>query len=139
MKKYFIEAIIISAVLGMVIRAIVLFLMGENLFSSVESYFFSMVIAMVSCVISVWVHVKVLTSSKIPFITKYMITSLLILFIYLMGNLFFGGWAIIFEAAFYGYALLILLLSWPLIYQLNKRISAYQHFLSVKKLQNGKE
>lgn len=139
MKKFYLEALIVSAFIGIFIRAFVLVLMGQHLLTSMDSYFFSALIAMISCSISFIVHVKVLTNNRYSFMTKYAISSILIFVIYLIGNLYFGGLNIVFQLAFYGYAIVIVLVSLPLIYHLNKRIITYNDFLNRKKSQNAQK
>ncbi|NGP46533.1 hypothetical protein G4V62_16845 [Bacillaceae bacterium SIJ1] len=137
MRKYFFEALIVSALIGIFIRALVLMIVGKPLLTNIESYFYSAIIAMVSCTISFAVHVKVLTNHRYSSTVKYTISSLLILFIYIISNLFFGGVTIIFHWAFYVFALIIVLISLPLIYHLNRKTALYNEFLSLKKAQHA--
>ncbi|KUP09201.1 hypothetical protein Q75_00795 [Bacillus coahuilensis p1.1.43] len=137
MKKYFIEALVLSVILGVFIRVSALLILGEPLFSSMESYVVSILIAVISCVGSFLLHVNVLSSREYSFWGKYGGTALFIFFVYLVGNLYFEGWEIVKEIGFYLYGMVILLISLPFIYQLDKRVQVYHVFLERKKL--GKE
>ncbi|KGX86082.1 hypothetical protein [Pontibacillus litoralis] len=139
MKKFYLEALIVSALVGVCIRAVVLLMMGQSLFTSVENYFYSAVIAIVSCTISFLVHVNVLTNSRYSFVTKYVISSILIVSIYVIGNLYVGGMYVFYQIQFYSYGAAIVLISLPLIYYFNKRMIRFNDFLQLKKSQHVKE
>lgn len=133
MRKFFSEALVLSFIIGVMIRAIALLVMGESLFTNVENYFYSAGIAMVSCSLTFIVHVKVLTNSEYSFIEKYIVSSLLITVIYVMSNVYVGGWSLLLQLEFYGYALAIIILSLPLVFQLNRRMMRFQNYLHLKK------
>lgn len=138
MKKIYIEAIVVSVFIGIFIRGIVLLVTGQSLLTSIEDYFFSAIIAIISCTLSFGVHVKVLTNNKYSFITKYIISSMLIVVIYVIGNLYFGKKDIIFQLEFYSYGIAVVLVSLPLIYHFNKRIMRFNKFLYSKKSEGTK-
>ncbi|MFD2672655.1 hypothetical protein [Marinicrinis sediminis] len=133
MRKYIIEAIVLSALIGIVLRASVLLFRGEHLWTNGESYLFSALIAMLSCSLSIFIHVKVLASNTYSTKMKMFLSSLLILIIYGMGNVAFGGFDILFRRVFYLYGLVIVVVTLPLLYYLNQKIQLYNQFLAVKK------
>ncbi|WP_121641032.1 hypothetical protein [Virgibacillus sp. Bac330] len=136
MKKFYIEALVVSVFIGIFIRAFALLFTGQSLVTYIEGYFFSVLIAIISCTLSFAVHVKVLTSNRYSFVTKYLISSMLIIVIYVIGNLYFGGLAVVYEWEFYAYAVAIVLVSLPLIYYFNKRMLRFNDFLQLKKSQH---
>lgn len=139
MKKFYLEALVVSVFIGIFIRAMVLLLTEQSLLTNIENYFFSVLIAMISCTLSFGVHVKILTNSRYSFFTKYFVSSLLILVIYIIGNLTFGGLEVIFQIEFYSYAFAVVFVSFPLIYYFNKRIIKFNEYLFLKKSQYLKE
>lgn len=138
MKKFYVEALVVSVCIGISIRALALLLTGQSLLTSIDDYFFSAVIAMISCTLSFGVHVKVLTNNRYSFITKYIISTMLIVVIYVIGNLYFGGRGVFFRWEFYGYAFAVVLVSLPLIYYFNNRIMRFNEFLHLKKSKRTK-
>ncbi|MGR9050591.1 hypothetical protein ACQ4XT_18310 [Halobacillus faecis] len=137
LRKYFFEALILSVCIGVMIRASLLLVTGQPLFSNGFSYLISILIAVVSCSITFFIHFKVLVNSRYTLRVKYMVSSVLILFVYLLGNLMFGGLSIVSEVAFYVYAVIILLLSFPLIFHVNKKIQNYDQYLQLKQSKNS--
>lgn len=136
LRKYFLEALILSVCVGVMIRASLLLVTGQPLFSQMFSYAMSVLIAVVSCSITFFIHFKILVNSRYTLRVKYTVSSVLILFVYLIGNVMFGGLSIVSEGAFYFYAALILLLSFPLIHYVNKRIHKYNQYLHWKQSKN---
>ncbi|SMG22865.1 hypothetical protein [Paenibacillus aquistagni] len=139
MKKFYAEALVVSVFIGIFIRVLALLLTGQSLLTSIEDYFFSAVIAMISCTLTFGVHVKVLTNNQYSFITKHMISSMVIIAIYVIGNLYAGGTDVIFQWEFYGYAIAVVLVSLPLIHYFNKRIMRFNEFLHLKKSRHASE
>lgn len=137
LRKYYFEALILSICVGVIIRASLLLVTGQPLFSNVFSYAISTLIAAVSCSITFFIHFKVLVNSRYTLSVKYMVSAVLILFVYLIGNLMFGGLSVVSEKAFYVYAAIILLLSFPLIYHVNKKVHKYDKYLQLKQSRNS--
>ncbi|MFC0523642.1 hypothetical protein ACFFGV_08590 [Pontibacillus salicampi] len=135
MKKYFVEALMLSIVIGICIRILALLITNQPLLVNVEGYLVSIGIAVMSCALSIILHVKVLTNQRYSFLTKALVSSLLILLIYVTGNLYFGGIEVMYGFAFYAYGAVILLISLPLLYRLNSKIRQYNKFLHAKQKQ----
>ncbi|WP_281658704.1 hypothetical protein [Halobacillus sp. Cin3] len=133
MKKYYTEAILLSVLIGVLIRGVVLLWSGRPLLSGPVDYIFSVLIAVLSCSAAFIIHMHILAGRKSSFLKKAGWSCLLIAPLYGSGNLLFSGYSILIEAAFYGYGAGILALSLLLIYQLNKRIQTYEYYLMKKK------
>ncbi|WP_100401784.1 hypothetical protein [Bacillus sp. FJAT-42315] len=137
MKKYYMKALIMSAFAGLLIRGIALIILGQPILTNPENYIASVLIAMASFSISFFIHVKVLTNTDYPFSIKLGLTYFFILLIYFSVNVFFGGLSILSELTVYLFALMIMIISLPLIYHFNKKIMMYNHYLHLKKSKNA--
>jgi hypothetical protein len=135
-KKYYLQVIIESILIGVIVYLISKCLTGKPIVISISDYVDPIIIGIVSGIIIVFVYSKLLINTKWNKWIRYLVSYIVIIIVYFGMDAYFYGISCMLYFNSYVIALIILLLATPIIVITDRNTRIYNNSLKEKKKRN---
>ena len=139
MRKYFAQVLIASSIIGIIVRFVSQILQGTFIDTNPFNYSTTIIIGVVIGFVTMITYTKILMNTSIKLLFKYIISYIVIIIVYFIMNILFDGLAILYDKDVYIIALVIIVLSFPVMIVLEQKTRDYNEFLLNKQKENENE
>jgi len=139
MRKYFAQVLIASSIIGIIVRFVSQILQGTFIDTNPFNYSTTIIIGVVIGFVTMITYTKILMNTSIKLLFKYIISYIVIIIVYFIMNILFDGLAILYDKDVYIIALVIIVLSFPVMIVLEQKTRDYNEFLLKKQKENENE